>query len=107
MISQGPEAETRLDQALDAPMVLLNDVVEVLDLAQPCEAPQLTVSLHRPDCGRENAQAGAEALLGVGGRSARRPRSGVRASLSPLVLRHAFPSGEAEPVAVERRLNAV
>jgi hypothetical protein len=66
MISQGPEAETRLDQALDAPMVLLNDVVEVLDLAQPCEAPQLTVSLHRPDCGRENAQAGAEALLGVG-----------------------------------------
>jgi hypothetical protein len=31
----GAEAKTRPDQALDAPMILLNDVVQVLDLAQP------------------------------------------------------------------------
>ena len=35
---QATEAQPRPDQALDAPMVLLDDVVEVLDLAQarPC-----------------------------------------------------------------------
>src|SRR3954453_7566081 len=33
-------------------MVLLDDVVEVLDLAQPGEAPQLTIELHRRDRGR-------------------------------------------------------
>src|SRR4029450_2638531 len=33
-------------------MVLLNDVVEVLNLAQPGEAPQLTLALHRRDRGR-------------------------------------------------------
>ena len=31
---QTAKAQTRPDQALEAPMVLLNDVVEVLDLAQ-------------------------------------------------------------------------
>src|SRR5215204_7627623 len=31
---QTAKAQTRPDQALDAPMVLLNDVVEVLDLTQ-------------------------------------------------------------------------
>src|SRR4051812_44471964 len=43
---QATEAETRPDQALHAPMVLLNDVVQVFDLAQPGEAPQLTIALH-------------------------------------------------------------
>src|SRR3954469_3640014 len=33
-------------------MVLLDDIVEVLDLAQPGEAPQLTIALHRRDRGR-------------------------------------------------------
>src|SRR3954463_5520438 len=33
-------------------MVLLNDVVEVLNLAQPGEAPQLTLALHPRDRGR-------------------------------------------------------
>src|SRR3954463_433491 len=49
---QATEAETRPDQALDAPMVLLNDVVEVFDLAQPGEAPQLTLALHGRDRSR-------------------------------------------------------
>ena len=46
------EAETRPDQALDAPMVLLNDVVQVFDLAQAREAPQLTRALQGRDRGR-------------------------------------------------------
>src|SRR4051794_10768009 len=33
-------------------MILLNDVVEVFDLAQPGEAPQLALALHRRDRGR-------------------------------------------------------
>src|SRR3954471_17682513 len=49
---QAAEAQPRPDQALDALMILLNDVVEVLDLAQPGEAPQLTLALHGRDCGR-------------------------------------------------------
>src|SRR4051812_2765157 len=49
---QATEPETRPDQAFDAPMVLLNDVVEVFDLAQPREAPQLTIALHRRDRSR-------------------------------------------------------
>src|SRR3954469_20795215 len=49
---QTAKAQPRPDQAFDAPMVLLNDVVEVLDLAQPREAPQLTLALHRRDRGR-------------------------------------------------------
>src|SRR3954464_3758007 len=49
---QTAKAETRPDQALDAPMVLLNDVVQVFDLAQPGEPPQLTLALHRRDRGR-------------------------------------------------------
>ena len=32
---QAAKAQTRPDQALHAPMVLLNDVVQVFDLAQP------------------------------------------------------------------------
>ena len=32
-------------------MVLLDDLIEVLDLAQPGEAPQLTLALHRRDRG--------------------------------------------------------
>ena len=32
---QAAKAQPRSDQALDTPMVLLNDVVQVLDLAQP------------------------------------------------------------------------
>src|SRR5215210_1685926 len=48
---QATEPETRPDQAFDAPVVLLNDVVEVLDLAQAGEAPQLTITLHRRDRG--------------------------------------------------------
>src|SRR4051812_29264555 len=49
---QTAKAQTGSDQAFDAPMVLLNDVVEVLNLAQPGEAPQLTLALHRRDRGR-------------------------------------------------------
>src|SRR5215213_9396270 len=49
---QTAKAQTGSDQALDAPMILLDDVVEVLDLAQPGEAPQLTLALHRRDRGR-------------------------------------------------------
>ena len=49
---QTAKAEPRPDQALDAPMVLLDDVVEVLDLAQAREPPQLTIALHRRDRGR-------------------------------------------------------
>src|SRR3954466_13169343 len=49
---QTAKAQPRPDQTFDAPMVLLNDVVEVLDLAQPREAPQLTLALHRRDRGR-------------------------------------------------------
>ena len=37
------KAQTGSDQALDAPMILLDDVVEVIDLASPREAPQLSV----------------------------------------------------------------
>src|SRR5215213_4843057 len=48
---QTAKAQTGSDQGFDAPMVLLNDVVEVLDLAQPGEAPQLTIALHRRDRG--------------------------------------------------------
>src|SRR3954451_17064499 len=35
------EAQSRSDQALDAPMILLDDVVQVFHVAQPREAPQL------------------------------------------------------------------
>src|SRR3954451_1173476 len=49
---QATEAQPRPDQAFDAPMVLLNDVVQVFDLAQPGEAPQLAIALHRRDRGR-------------------------------------------------------
>ena len=40
---QAAKAQPRPDQALDAPMILLDDVVEVIDLASPREAPQLSV----------------------------------------------------------------
>src|SRR5205085_11126197 len=36
--SQTAKAQPRPDQALDAPMILLDDVVEVIDLAQAREA---------------------------------------------------------------------
>src|SRR5215207_4719314 len=49
---QTAKAQPRSDQALEAPMVLLDDVVEVLDLAQAREPPQLTIALHRRDRGR-------------------------------------------------------
>src|SRR3954447_14963694 len=49
---QTAKAQTRPDQALDAPMVLLNDVVEVFALAQPGAPPQLTLALHGRDRGR-------------------------------------------------------
>src|SRR4051794_41377496 len=49
---QTAKAQPRPDQAFDAPMVLLDDVVEVFDLAQAREAPQLTLALHGRDCGR-------------------------------------------------------
>src|SRR3954453_8220479 len=49
---QTAKAQTRPDEALDAPMVLLNDVVQVFDLAQAREAPQLTLALQGRDRGR-------------------------------------------------------
>src|SRR3982750_3212190 len=49
---QTATAQPRPHQALDAPMVLLDDVVQVFDLAQPGEAPQLAIALHRRDRGR-------------------------------------------------------
>src|SRR3954451_16106858 len=48
---QTAEAQPRPDQALHAPMVLLNDVVQVFDLAQPGEPPQLTLALQGRDRG--------------------------------------------------------
>src|SRR3954452_19640814 len=49
---QAAKAETGPDQALDAPMVLLNDVVQVFDLPQSREPPQLTIALHGRDRSR-------------------------------------------------------
>src|SRR4051812_26071450 len=49
---QTAKAQTGSDQAFDAPMVLLDDVVQVFDLAQPGEAPQLTLALQGRDRGR-------------------------------------------------------
>src|SRR3954470_867905 len=49
---QAAKAQTGPDQALDAPMVLLNNVVQVFDLPQPGEAPQLTIALHGRDRSR-------------------------------------------------------
>ena len=38
--SESPEAEARADQPLYSPVILLDDVVEILDLAQLGEAPE-------------------------------------------------------------------
>src|SRR3954453_24151451 len=48
---QTAKAQPRPDQAFDAPMVLLNDVVQAFDRAQAREAPQLSLALHRRDRG--------------------------------------------------------
>src|SRR3954471_6532779 len=49
---QTAKAQPRPDQALDAPMILFDEVVQVFDLPQPGEPPQLTPALHRRDRGR-------------------------------------------------------
>src|SRR3954463_7890105 len=49
---QTAKAQTGSDQALDAPMILLADVVKFFALPQPGEPPQLTIALHGRDRGR-------------------------------------------------------
>src|ERR1700677_388249 len=44
--SEAAEAEARASQALDAPVVLLNDIVEVFALSQTGAAPEFAISFH-------------------------------------------------------------
>jgi hypothetical protein len=48
--SKAAEAEPRPNQALDAPVVLLDDVVEIFALPHASSAPEFAVSLHVYDC---------------------------------------------------------
>src|SRR4051812_10298486 len=49
---EATEAEPRSDQAFHAPVVLLHNVIEILDLTQPRASPQLAVIFHLLDGAR-------------------------------------------------------
>ena len=73
--SERAEAKPRLNQAFDAPVSLLNDVVEIFALPHASSAPEFSVSLHlcrRPRVGLLCSAADAN---GPGDRFADRHRS--------------------------------
>src|SRR6202043_1240357 len=47
--SEPAEAEPRSDQTLDAPMILLDNIIQILALPQARTAPEFAVSLHLRD----------------------------------------------------------